>query len=83
VAPPPLTLDRLPPWRGSGATTVVRRPVLTHAGTVDAEVVSRGTLEIGATIVGPAVVEEEQATTYLASGERAVVHETGALVITW
>jgi N-methylhydantoinase A len=83
VAPPPLTLDRLPPWRGSGATTVVRRPVLTQAGTVDAEVVSRGTLEIGATIVGPAVVEEEQATTYLASGERAVVHETGALVITW
>ena len=37
----------------------------------------------GDEIVGPAVIEETEATTYLGAGERAIVHESGALEVTW
>ena len=37
----------------------------------------------GAEIVGPAVIEEPEATTFLHPGERAVVHDSGALEVEW
>lgn len=64
------------PRRGS-------RPVLTVDGPVQAKVWWRPSLAVGDEVVGPAVVEEPVATSYLATGERARVHETGALEISW
>jgi N-methylhydantoinase A/oxoprolinase/acetone carboxylase beta subunit len=37
----------------------------------------------GNEIIGPAVIEEREATTYLGPGERAVVHPSGALEVEW
>ena len=60
-----------------------RRPVLTPTGPVEAAVVWRPGLSLGDEIAGPAVIEEPEATTYLGAGERATVHGTGALEVTW
>jgi N-methylhydantoinase A/oxoprolinase/acetone carboxylase beta subunit len=48
-----------------------------------AAVFNRAGLGPGAEIVGPAVIEETDATTYLDAGERAIVHESGALEVEW
>ena len=64
------------PRRGS-------RPVTDPSGTSDAQVWWRPALAVGAEVVGPAIIAEGESTTYLADGERAVVHETGALRIDW
>jgi N-methylhydantoinase A/oxoprolinase/acetone carboxylase beta subunit len=57
--------------------------VLTTEGAVEADVWWRPGLRPGQEVVGPAVVEEPEATTYLAPGERSVVHESGALEVEW
>ena len=57
--------------------------MLTSAGEVEATVWRRGGLRHGAEVVGPAIIEEDEATTYLAAGERARVHESGALEVEW
>ncbi|MCY4422021.1 MAG: hypothetical protein OXC06_03005, partial [Acidimicrobiaceae bacterium] len=59
------------------------RTVLGPSGPVEAEVWWRPALAVGAEVVGPAVIAEGESTTYLAAGERASVHETGALRIEW
>ena len=59
------------------------RTVLGPSGPVEAEVWWRPTLAVGAEVVGPAIIAEGESTTYLAAGERAVVHDTGALTIEW
>ena len=64
------------PHRGS-------RPVRAPDGPTDAQIWWRPSLSVGEEIVGPAVIEEPVATSYLAAGERARVHETGALEVTW
>ena len=64
------------PKRGS-------RPVLGPAGAVEAQLWWRPALPVGAEVVGPAIIAEGESTTYLAAGERATVHETGALRIEW
>ncbi len=43
----------------------------------------RPALRPGAEIVGPAVVEEVESTTWIGEGERAVVLEDGTLEVTW
>jgi N-methylhydantoinase A/oxoprolinase/acetone carboxylase beta subunit len=45
-------------------------------------VVDRQSLEPGATLEGPAVLEERDSTTLLLPGDRLSVHESGVLVIT-
>ena len=70
-----------PPPHGEGVTGA--RPVLTAGGTVEATVVRRAGLATGDEVVGPAVIEETEATTYLGPGERAIVHRSGALELTW
>jgi N-methylhydantoinase A/oxoprolinase/acetone carboxylase beta subunit len=57
--------------------------VLTEAGEEAASVWWRASLRPGVEIVGPAVVEESEATTFVGSGERVVVHESGALEVSW
>ena len=64
------------PRRGS-------RPVTLESGISEAEVWWRPALPVGAEVVGPAIIAEGESTTYLAGGDRAVVHETGALRIRW
>ncbi|MGA9598243.1 MAG: hypothetical protein WBV06_18965, partial [Acidimicrobiia bacterium] len=64
-----------------GVVDLPPRRVLTDAGEVEARVVSRSGLGAGDEIIGPAVIEEREATTYLGSGERAVVTATGALEV--
>ena len=59
------------------------RLVVGASGPEEAEVWWRPALVPGAAVVGPAVIEGGEATAYLARGERAVVHETGALRIEW
>ncbi len=59
------------------------RPVIGPSGVSDAQVWWRPALPVGAEVVGPAIIAEGESTTYLASGERASVHETGALRIEW
>jgi N-methylhydantoinase A len=83
TAPPALRWDELPPPVPSGDPGRGRRPVLTSAGAVEAAVWRRGGLRRGDEVVGPAVIEEDEATTYLGAGERATVHESGALEVDW
>jgi len=59
------------------------RPVLTASGGQSASVWWRPALAVGSEIVGPAVVEEPEATTFVGDGERLRVHESGALEVTW
>ena len=57
--------------------------MISPTGAAEAQVWWRPALPVGAEVVGPAVIAEGESTTYLAAGERATVHETGALRIDW
>ena len=59
------------------------RTLLTGEGCQEAAVWWRPGLPAGAEVVGPAVVEEPEATTFLAAGERATVLPSGALEVAW
>ena len=59
------------------------RSVIGPDGAAEAQVWWRPALPVGAEVVGPAIIAEGESTTYLAAGERATVHETGALRIEW
>ena len=83
VGTPWFTFDDLPPWTPTGAAAAGTRTVLTDEGGVEASVWMRQGLAVGTEIPGPSVIEERDATTWIAQGERAVVHSTGALEITW
>ena len=83
VAAPALRWDQIPAPRPHGDPQRGTRPVLTAAGAVDAGVWWRDGLRPGDEVVGPAVIEEVEATTYLGAGERAVVHDSGALEVAW
>ena len=73
---PEFTAEPGDPRRGS-------RTVIGRSGAAEAQVWWRPTLAVGAEVAGPAIIAEGESTTYLAGGERAVVHETGALRIEW
>ena len=68
--------ERGDPGRGA-------RSVIGPTGAAEAQVWWRPALRVGAEVVGPAIIAEGESTTYLAAGERATVHETGALRIEW
>ncbi len=80
---PALDLAALPPPAPVGDPEVGRRRVLTTAGEVEATVMRRAGLAPGDEVIGPAVIEEREATTWIAPGERATVHDVGALTVTW
>ncbi len=83
TARPLFTVDELPLHRGGGEAQRGNRLVLLPEGPGDATVWWRPGLSVGDEVVGPAVIDEPNATTYLGSGERATVHESGALEVTW
>jgi N-methylhydantoinase A len=83
VGAPALTWEEVPFASEEGVARRVSRPVLAEGGEVEATVWWRPCLAPGAEIVGPAVVEEPEATTWIGPGERLVVHDSGALEVSW
>ena len=59
------------------------RQVATASGPLDTVIWWRPGLELGTEIPGPAVVEDPSSTTFIGTGERAVVLGDGTLEITW
>ena len=57
------------------------RSVVFREGRHDAPVFARSSFQPGTRLEGPAVIEEVSATTVLYPGDRARVHETGALLV--
>ncbi len=80
---PSLSWDDLPAPVAEGEPARGTRDIITASGPATASVWWRPALQPGAQVVGPAVIEEPEATTYLDSDERAVVHPSGALEISW
>ena len=83
IGSPAMTWDDLPALHPEGEAGRGTREVLTPGGVTTASVWWRPGLVPHHEIVGPAVIEETEATTYLAPGERAVVLESGALEVSW
>lgn len=83
VGTPALRWDQLPEPVPRGEARTGERKVLTPEGQTTASVWWRAGLASGDEVIGPAVIEEAEATTYLGAGERAVVHPSGALEVTW
>ena len=73
----------LPAPQPQGDAIVGTREVLAHSGPVQATVYRREGLRPGTEIAGPAVIEESEATAFLAAGEIATVHAGGALEVEW
>ena len=69
--------------RPEGAPERGTRPVGIGRSLIDAAVWWRPGLAPGAEVVGPAIIEESEATTFLHPGDRAVVHDSGALEVEW
>ena len=80
---PALELESIPPPRPTGEPRRGRRVAVTADGPVDADVWWRPGLAPGDEVVGPAVVEEPEATTWIGAGERGVVDDLGALEVEW
>lgn len=80
---PAMRWSDLPEIVATGESTRGTRTVLTREGVQEASVWWRPGLSVGAEVVGPAVIEEPEATTYLGPGERATVHPSGALEVSW
>jgi N-methylhydantoinase A len=78
-----VTWDVLPPPVPEGPVDAGTRRVTSSQGEVEASVVRRQGLRPGDEVVGPAVVQEAEATTYIGAGERAWVHASGALEVEW
>ena len=84
VGSPALRWADLPEFEPEpGEPRLGARAVVGRSGPVEAQVWWRPALPVDAEVVGPAIIAEGESTTYLAVGERAVVHETGALRIDW
>ena len=83
IARPELVWSELPEHVPAGEAERGARTVLTTGGVVDARVVWRSGLAPGAEVVGPAVIEEPESTTFLGARECARMHDTGALEVSW
>jgi N-methylhydantoinase A len=83
VARPALNIHDVSRWRATAERSDMRRDVIDLTGPVSALVVHRDALQIGDSVEGPAIVEEAEATTYLAIGDHATVTASGSLEVTW
>jgi N-methylhydantoinase A len=72
------------PWMPTNPMPEQRRPVVLDdpAHPVEARILWRPGLAAGTEIVGPAVIEEPNSTTFIGTGDRAMVNESGHLIIT-
>jgi len=80
---PAVRFEDLPAAAPAGTEARGHREVLTAAGPIRATVWWRPGMRPGREVVGPAVIEEPDSTTWLAAGERAKVHPSGALEVAW
>ncbi len=81
---PALTIEDLPEFRSvDDPVSTVRLVVGADGQPEPTEVWWRASLPTGTEIAGPAVIEEAEATAYLAAGEMLIVHESGVLEVTW
>jgi N-methylhydantoinase A len=80
---PALAFADLPGVEPVGEPGRGTRPVHVGGSWVDADVLWRPGLVPGAEVAGPAVIEEPEATTFISTGERAVVHDSGVLEVEW
>ena len=80
---PAITVDDLGTWTRSSTTPPRTRGVVGAAGQTQASIYDRESLSVGDLVVGPAVIEERESTTFLDAGERAVVRSNGSLEVTW
>jgi N-methylhydantoinase A/oxoprolinase/acetone carboxylase beta subunit len=80
---PALEWSRLPPPQPRGESRRPDRTVNVAGEPTPVAVWWRPALATGSRVVGPAVIEESEATTYLGPGERATVHGSGALEVEW
>ncbi len=78
-----LTWSELPGINPAGDPARGTRPIVSDGKLVDAMVWWRPALAPGVEVVGPALIEEPDATTYLAAGERGAIHESGVLEVEW
>lgn len=70
-------------WQVAGRTSKPNKRAVHFAGEwIDCEVHDRASLEVGETLVGPAVIEQLDTTVVVDPGVRATVRETGCLVLT-
>jgi len=69
--------------RPQGEASLGTVEVLGPSGVVEAGVWWRPGLVEGAEVMGPAVILDPGSTSWLGSGERAILHPTGALEVTW
>jgi N-methylhydantoinase A/oxoprolinase/acetone carboxylase beta subunit len=70
------------PGAGDGADGERARAYsFTEGGLLEFSLLDRGTLPVGTTVAGPALIAEETAMTYLDSGFGATVDPTGSLLI--
>jgi N-methylhydantoinase A len=83
IGRPAVGWEDLPQHRPVGPPARPPRLVSMAGRPVTVPVWWRPGLPPGFEVVGPAVVEETEATIWLGSGERAVVHPSGALEIWW
>ena len=83
IAQPAMQWSELPAHGPAGEAERGTCSILTADGPAEARVMWRPGLAPGDQVVGPAVIEEPEATTFLGVGERARVHETGALEVSW
>ena len=83
LSTPALTIEEVSRWKASAERSDTHRHVATETGLVNSLVVDRAALAAGDVVAGPAIVEEVEATTYLAAGDRAEVRASGAIEVTW
>jgi N-methylhydantoinase A len=83
IGRPAMHWSDLPGVRPVGDPRRGTRSLLTAEGPVEAAVWWRPGLDEGDELIGPAVIEESEATTFLGAGERATVHASGALEVSW
>jgi N-methylhydantoinase A len=83
IGSPAMGWSDLPAYRPEGDAYRGTRELFSAEGSVEASVWWRGGLAPDREVVGPAIIEEGEATTYLGPGERALVSESGALEVSW
>jgi N-methylhydantoinase B len=72
-----------PTVRGPGPARTPTREILLEGARVHAAVVRRCDLRPGDVVTGPAIIDQDDATTLLAHGERGAVDDAGNLVVRW
>lgn len=83
VATPALTWDDLPDHRPAGPSSLGSGPVRLDGRSREVPFLRRAGLAPGTEIVGPAVLVDGEATALIGTGERGVVHATGAVEVEW